>query len=80
VVDRARFAIHLLVIDLMSLPYGYFISEIGTHSHDKILEEKRREVKNGWTEFKDRSWLLPLQLILLEQNLDQKFSKIHSPM
>ena len=37
--------IAVTVIDLMSLPYGYFISAPGTHSHDKILEEKRKEAK-----------------------------------
>jgi nucleotide-binding universal stress UspA family protein len=33
------------VIDLMSLTYEYFITQPGTSSHDKILEEKRVETK-----------------------------------
>lgn len=37
--------IGLTVIDLMSLPYEYFITQPGTRSHDKILEEKRAEAK-----------------------------------
>ena len=37
--------IGLTVIDLMSLPYGYFLTQPGTRSHDKILEEKRSEAK-----------------------------------
>ena len=37
--------IGLTVIDLMSLPYGYFLTQPGTRSHDNILEVKRKEAK-----------------------------------
>ncbi|HZA42193.1 MAG TPA: universal stress protein [Nitrososphaeraceae archaeon] len=47
--------IGLTVIDLMSLPYGYFVSETGTRSHeDDVLEEKRMEAKKSWRRSKDR--------------------------
>jgi nucleotide-binding universal stress UspA family protein len=42
--------IGLTVIDLMSLPYGYFITQPGTRSHDKILEDKRSEAKEWLVE------------------------------
>jgi len=37
--------IGLTVIDLMSLPYGYFLTQPGTSSHDDILKGKKREAK-----------------------------------
>lgn len=42
--------IGLTVIDLMSLPYGYFLTQPGTRSHDNILEEKRTEAKKWLNE------------------------------
>jgi nucleotide-binding universal stress UspA family protein len=39
----------LTVIDLMSLPYGYFLNQSGTRSKVDVLEEKRRESKE-WLE------------------------------
>ena len=39
----------LMVIDLMSLPYGYFLNQSGTRSKVDVLEEKRRESKK-WLE------------------------------
>jgi len=44
--------IGLTVIDLMSLPYGYFLTQPGTRSHDSILEEKRSEAKKWFVEVK----------------------------
>jgi nucleotide-binding universal stress UspA family protein len=44
--------IGLTVIDLMSLPYGYFLTQPGTRSHDSILEEKRSEAKKWLVEVK----------------------------
>ena len=35
--------IGLTVIDLMSLPYGYFLTQPGTSSHDDILKGKKTE-------------------------------------
>lgn len=37
--------IGLTVLDLTSLPYGYFLTRTGTSLHDEILEEKKREAK-----------------------------------
>jgi nucleotide-binding universal stress UspA family protein len=51
--------IGLTVIDLMSLPYEYFITQPGTLSHDKILEEKRTEAKK---------WLDRVDKLLLEES------------
>ena len=48
--------IGLTVIDLMSLPYGYFLTQPGTRSHDNILEEKRTEAKK-WLDKIERSML-----------------------
>lgn len=48
--------IGLTVIDLMSLPYGYFLIQPGTLSNDNVLEEKRREAKK-WLEEVERSML-----------------------
>ena len=44
--------IGLTVIDLMSLPYGYFLTQPGTRSHNSILEEKRSEAKKWLVEVK----------------------------
>jgi len=48
--------IGLTVIDLMSLPYGYFLTQPGTRSHDNILEEKRTEAKK-WLDKIEKSML-----------------------
>ena len=48
--------IGLTVIDLMSLPYGYFLTQPGTRSHDNMLEEKRTEAKK-WLDKIERSML-----------------------
>ena len=40
----------LTVIDLMSLPYGYFLIQPGTRSQVDVLEEKRRESKKWLAE------------------------------
>jgi nucleotide-binding universal stress UspA family protein len=48
--------IGLTVIDLMSLPYGYFLTQPGTRSHDNILEEKRSEAKK-WHDEVEKSML-----------------------
>ena len=48
--------IGLMVIDLMSLPYGYFLTQPGTRSHDNILEEKRTEAKK-WLDKIEKSML-----------------------
>jgi hypothetical protein len=48
--------IGLTVIDLISLPYGYFLTQSGTRSHDNILEEKRREAKK-WLDEAEKSML-----------------------
>jgi nucleotide-binding universal stress UspA family protein len=46
----------LTVIDLMSLPYGYFLIQPGTRSQVDVLEEKRRESKK-WLVEVERSML-----------------------
>jgi nucleotide-binding universal stress UspA family protein len=46
----------LTVIDLMSLPYGYFLIQHGTSSKVDVLEEKRRESKK-WLEEVEKSIL-----------------------
>jgi nucleotide-binding universal stress UspA family protein len=48
--------IGLTVIDLMSLPYGYFLTQPGTRPHDNILEEKRSEAKK-WLDEVEKSML-----------------------
>jgi nucleotide-binding universal stress UspA family protein len=48
--------IGLTVIDLMSLPYGSFLIQPGTRSHDNILEEKRREARK-WLDEVEKSML-----------------------
>jgi nucleotide-binding universal stress UspA family protein len=48
--------IAVTVIDLMSLPYGYFITAPGTHSYDKILKEKRGDAKK-WLDEVQRLFL-----------------------
>lgn len=45
--------IGLTVIDLMSLPYGYFLNQPGTLSNDNVLEEKRREAKKWLDEVEE---------------------------
>ena len=55
------------VIDLMSLPYEYFITQPGTSSHDKILEEKRVETKK---------WLGKVEKMLLEASDERQFADI----
>lgn len=39
----------LTVIDLMSLPYGYFLNQSGTRSKVDVWEEKRKKSKK-WLE------------------------------
>jgi nucleotide-binding universal stress UspA family protein len=48
--------IGLTVIDLMSLPYGYFLTQPGTSSHDDILKGKKREAKK-WLDEVEKSLL-----------------------
>lgn len=48
--------IGLTVIDLMSLPYGYFLTQPGTRLHNNILEEKRTEAKK-WHDKIEKSML-----------------------
>jgi hypothetical protein len=38
----------------MSLPYGYFLTQPGTRSHDNILEEKISEAKKGLMKLKNQ--------------------------
>lgn len=52
--------IGLTVIDLMSLPYGSFLIQPGTRSHDNILEEKRREARK-WLDEVEKSMLSVLK-------------------
>ena len=47
----------LTVIDLMSLPYGYFLIQPGTRSQVDVLEEKRRESKK---------WLVEVEKSMLD--------------
>ena len=46
--------IGLTVIDLMSIPYGYFLFQPGTPSHYNVLEEKKEKQKNGRKRSKDQ--------------------------
>jgi nucleotide-binding universal stress UspA family protein len=55
------------VIDLMSLPYEYFITQPGTSPHDKILEEKRVETKK---------WIGKVEKMLLEESDERQFPDI----
>lgn len=48
--------IGLTVIDLMSLPYEYFLTQPGTSSHDDILKARRREAKK-WLDEVENSML-----------------------
>lgn len=61
--------IGLTIIDLMTLPYGYFLTQPGTRAHDNILEEKRREAKK-WLEEIERS---VLQIMKERENTKEKF-------
>jgi hypothetical protein len=49
--------IAVTVIGLLSLPYGYFLAQPGTRSHDSLLEEKRSEVEK-WLQAdkKSKDW------------------------
>ena len=74
--------IGLTVIDLMSLPYGYFVSETGTRSHeDDVLEEKRMEAKKKLEEV-ERSMLDALKeaedtkIRFRSEILEDPFSKV----
>ena len=59
----------LTVIDLMSLPYGYFLIQPGTRSHDNVLQEKRNEPEK-WLEEVQRSLLDVLEGT---ENVEGKF-------
>ena len=48
--------IGLTVIDLLSLPYEYFLTQPGTRQPDNVLEEKRSEAKR-WLDEVERSML-----------------------
>lgn len=61
--------IAMTVVDLMSLPYSYFITKPGTQSHDKILEEKRNEAKR-WLDEVER---LMLTVSMASESGDIKF-------
>ena len=74
--------IGLTVIDLMSLPYGYFVSKTGTRSHeDDVLEEKRMEAKKKLEEV-ERSMLDALKeaedtkIRFRSEILEDPFSKV----
>jgi nucleotide-binding universal stress UspA family protein len=57
----------LTVIDLMSMPYEYFITQPGTNSHDNILQEKRREAKK---------WLDEVEQLMLDHLTQMEYSKM----
>src|SRR5918995_5930091 len=49
--------IGLTVVDLMSLPYGYFLTQPGTSLHDDMLKGKKTEAKK---------WLDKVEKLMLE--------------
>ena len=51
--------IGLTVVDLMSLPYGYFLTKPGTSLHDDMLKEKRSEAKR---------WLDKVEKLMLDSS------------
>jgi nucleotide-binding universal stress UspA family protein len=73
--------IGLTVIDLMSLPYGYFLTQPGTRSHDNILEEKRKEAKK-WLDEVEKSMLEALgepqaiEVKFRSEIIEDPFSKV----
>jgi nucleotide-binding universal stress UspA family protein len=75
--------IGLTVIDLMSLPYGYFLTPPGTRSHDNILEEKRSEAKK-WLDEVEKSMLEALgepqsvEIKFRSEIIEDPFSRVES--
>lgn len=73
----------LTVIDLMSLPYGYFLIQPGTRSQVDVLEEKRRESKK-WLVEVERSMLNVLKEMedtrgkFRSEILEDPFSKVEN--
>ena len=72
----------LTVIDLMSLPYGYFLIQPGTRTQVDVLEEKRRESKK-WLVEVERSMLDVLKEIdtrgkFRSEILEDPFSKVEN--
>jgi nucleotide-binding universal stress UspA family protein len=73
----------LTVIDLMSLPYGYFLIQPGTRSQVDVLEEKRRESKK-WLVEVERSMLDVLKEMedtrgkFRSEILEDPFSKVEN--
>lgn len=59
--------IGLTVIDLMSLPYGYFLTQPGTRSHDDILKGKKREAKK---------WLDEVERLMLDVLKEPEYVKV----
>ena len=51
--------IGLTLVDLMSLPYGYFLSNTGNSLHDDMLKEKRSEAKR---------WLDKVEKLMLDSS------------
>lgn len=75
--------IGLTVIDLMSLPYGYFLTQPGTSSHDDILKRKKREAKK-WLDEVENSVLKiqnengPNRIRFRSEILEDPFSKVEN--
>ena len=75
--------IGLTVIDLMSLPYGYFLTQPGTRSHDNILEEKITEAKK-WLDKIERSMLVAVgepqagKVKFRSEIIEDPFSRVES--
>ena len=75
--------IGLTVIDLMSLPYGYFLTQPGTRSHDNILEEKISEAKK-WLDEVEKSMLEALgepqsvEIKFRSEIIEDPFSRVES--
>jgi nucleotide-binding universal stress UspA family protein len=73
----------LTVIDLMSLPYGYFLIQPGTRSQVDVLEEKKRESKK-WLVEVERSMLDVLKEMedtrgkFRSEILEDPFSKVEN--
>jgi nucleotide-binding universal stress UspA family protein len=60
--------IGLTVIDLMSLPYGYILTESGTTLHDSFLEEKRREAKKWLNDIEAECFEVKFRSIIIENS------------
>jgi nucleotide-binding universal stress UspA family protein len=75
--------IGLTVVDLMSLPYGYFLTQPGTSLHDDMLKGKKTEAKK-WLDRVEKSMLEALgepQAVVIKYGseiIEDPYSRVES--